>query len=152
MASAADGLTLLAFDYGARRTGVATGESRSGLTRGLTTLHPVEGQPDWRGIERLVAEWQPDLLVVGVPYNADGSPSGMTARARDFAIALGERTGLPVEEVDERYSSLEAEARLRGQRASGLRRRRLQRGDIDREAARLLARQWLSLQGGPVAD
>ncbi len=152
MTLAPRGLTLLAFDYGLQRIGVATGESRAGLTRGLTTLQPVDGQPDWRGIQRLADEWRPDLLVVGVPYNADGTSSAMTAAARQFAAALAERTGLPVEEVDERFSSLEAGDRLRAQRASGLRRRRLSREDIDREAARLLARQWLSSHGGPVAD
>lgn len=152
MTPTARGLTLLAFDYGLQRIGVATGESHAGLTRGLATLHPVEAQPDWRAIQRLVDEWRPDLLVVGVPYNADGTVSAMTAHARTFAAALARQTGLPVEEVDERFSSVEAGERLREQRASGLRRRRLSRGDIDREAARLLARQWLSSHGGPVAD
>ncbi|MCC5862106.1 MAG: Holliday junction resolvase RuvX [Gammaproteobacteria bacterium] len=152
MAPATRGITLLAFDYGVQRTGVATGESHAGLTRGLTTLYPVEGQPDWHAIHRLVDEWRPDLLVVGVPYNADGTSSAMTVRARAFAREIAGQTGLPVEEVDERFSSLEAGDRLREQRASGLRRRRLSREDIDREAARLLARQWLSSRGGPIAD
>jgi putative holliday junction resolvase len=137
------GLTLLAFDYGRRRTGVATGGTLAGLTRAVATLGNVDQGPDWRAIDALIHEWRPDLLVVGLPYNADGSPSPMTAQARSFAAALGDRSGLPVELVDERLSSLEAATRLREERASG-RRRRLQRGDIDREAARLLAEQWLN--------
>jgi putative holliday junction resolvase len=137
------GHTLLAFDYGARRIGVATGETLAGLTRGVATLNDVGGAPDWQAIDALLREWRPTLLVVGLPYNADGTASPMTARASAFAGALGERSGLPVELVDERLSSVEAESRLREERGSG-RRRRLQRGDVDREAARLLAEQWLN--------
>jgi putative Holliday junction resolvase len=137
-------ITLLAFDCGLRRTGVATGETRAGLAHGVATLSQSGGQPDWRGIAALVREWQPDLLVVGLPYNADGSSSAMTEHARGFAHELGVRCGLPVELVDERYSSQEAHSQLRSQRASGLRRRRVQREDIDRQAATVIARQWLS--------
>jgi putative Holliday junction resolvase len=137
-------ITLLAFDYGLQRTGVATGETRAGLAHGVATLSQRGGQADWRGIAALVREWQPDLLVVGLPYNADGSSSAMTEHARGFALELGVRCGLPVELIDERHSSQEAHSQLRSQRASGLRRRRVQREDIDREAATVIARQWLS--------
>ncbi len=136
-------VTLLAFDYGRRRTGVATGESRAGLTRGVATLQARSDQPDWAGISALIREWQPDLLVVGLPYNADGSDSAMTLAARAFAEELARRSALRVDTIDERHSSNEAQAHLREQRATGLRRRRLQREDIDREAARVIARQWL---------
>ncbi len=136
-------VTLLAFDYGLRRTGVAIGESRAGVTRGIATLLPRAGEPDWQGITALLREWQPDLLVVGLPYNADGSDSAMTLAARAFAKALAGHSALPVETVDERHSSTEALARLREARAGGLRRRRVRREDIDREAARVIARQWL---------
>lgn len=136
-------VTLLAFDFGLKRTGVATGESRAGVTRGVATLLPRSGEPDWTGIDALIREWQPDLLVVGLPYNADGSDSAMTLAARAFARALASRSALPVDTVDERHSSIEAQTHLREQRASGLRRRRVRREDIDREAARVIARQWL---------
>lgn len=141
--AASRGRTLLAFDYGLRRTGVATGETLAGLTRGVATLSDVGGHPDWAAIDALLAEWRPDLLVVGLPYNVDGTASPMTAAARSFAAALATRSGLPVDLVDERLSSLEAASRLREERGSG-RRRRLRPGDIDREAARLLAEQWLN--------
>lgn len=136
-------VTLLAFDFGLKRTGVATGESRAGLTRGVATLLPRSGEPDWAAISALIREWQPDLLVVGLPYNADGSDSAMTVAARAFAQALASRSALRVDTLDERHSSSEAQASLREQRASGLRRRRVRREDIDREAARVIARQWL---------
>ncbi|MCC5870166.1 MAG: Holliday junction resolvase RuvX [Gammaproteobacteria bacterium] len=136
-------ITLLAFDYGLRRTGVATGETRAGLTRGVATLLPRSGEIDWTAIAALIREWQPDLLVVGLPYNADGTDSAMTLAARAFAEELARRSALRVDTVDERHSSGEAQARLREQRSSGLRRRRVRREDIDREAARVIARQWL---------
>jgi len=92
----------------------------------------------------MIREWQPTLLVVGLPYNVDGSESAGARGARGFGGALAERYALPVEFVDERYSSLESEARLQGARASGLRKRRVAKGDVDAGAACIILERWLS--------
>jgi putative Holliday junction resolvase len=86
-------------------------------------------------------------LVVGEPYNADGSPSALTAAAREFARALAERFALPVDLVDERWSSLDAEERLRQARASGGRRRRVTREAIDAAAAAVILERWFERRG-----
>ncbi|HZF17771.1 MAG TPA: Holliday junction resolvase RuvX [Steroidobacteraceae bacterium] len=133
----------LGFDFGARRIGVAAGDT---LTRRASPVDVVSlgtGGDDWSAVSSLVARWQPGLLVVGVPYNEDGSESPMTARARAFADELGRRTGLEVALSDERYSSLEAEGRLREARQSGVRARRVRKEDIDRTAACIILERWL---------
>jgi putative holliday junction resolvase len=100
-------LSFLAFDYGSQRVGVATGNTVIGHATALTTL-TREGQARFDAIERLVAEWKPDALVVGVPFHPDGAAHENTSRARRFARQLKGRFGLPVHEVDERYSTTEA--------------------------------------------
>ena len=96
--------TLLAFDFGLKRTGVATGNA---VTRSATPLTTVTAEGDARfdAIGRLIAEWQPDALVVGVPFHPDGAAHDNTRRARRFARQLHGRFRLPVHEVDERYST-----------------------------------------------
>ena len=89
-------------------------------------------------------DWQPTMAVVGLPYNVDGSDSGMTGAARAFAAELAARYGLEVVLVDERYSSLEAEARLKSARESGLRRRRVAKSDIDAAAACVILERWFT--------
>lgn len=97
----------LSFDYGLKRVGVATGNSLLCHAKPLRTI-AAEGQARFDAIAALVAQWQPDALVVGVPYHPDGAPHENTARAQRFARQLAGRTGLPVHEVDERYSTVEA--------------------------------------------
>jgi len=105
--------TLLGFDYGRLRIGVAVGQTITGQARPLETLRcPNAGQPDWSGVERLLREWAPAALVVGRPCHADGSDSAITAAAERFARQLEGRFGLGVHLVDERLSSVEAEQRL----------------------------------------
>ncbi|HET6725102.1 MAG TPA: Holliday junction resolvase RuvX [Gammaproteobacteria bacterium] len=131
----------LGFDFGLRRIGIAVGQSLTATAGGLGVVAARDGEPDWEAIERLAAEWHPQALVVGLPYNADGSEQPLTARARDFARALGERLDLPVSLVDERLSSHAAETELKDERQAG--RRRLRKGDIDSRAARLILESWL---------
>ena len=102
-------LTFLAFDFGTRRVGVASGNT---LTRSATALGTLaaEGEPRFAAIAALIAEWQPDALVVGVPFHPDGAPHDNTQRARRFARQLHGRFGLAVHEVDERYSTTEAQS------------------------------------------
>ncbi len=120
--------SLMAFDFGLRRTGVATGQRLLGLTRPLTTL-TAEGEARFERIAALVREWQPDALVVGVPRHPDGAEHENTRRARRFARQLQGRLNLPVHEVDERYSTVEVQA------AGQVR-------DVDAAAAALILEQY----------
>ena len=126
--------TLLGFDYGQKRTGVAVGQTLTGTARALTTLNSRNGKPDWPGIEALLEEWQPDALVVGVPVHMDGTEQPMTEAARKFARQLQGRFNLPVHEAEERLSSDAAEAELGHAH---------DKAAIDREAARIILEDWL---------
>jgi putative Holliday junction resolvase len=99
--------TFLAFDYGLKRTGVASGNRVLGHAQPRGTLK-AEGDARWPLIQKSITEWQPDALVVGVPFHPDGASHENTQRARRFARQLHGRFGLPVFEVDERYTTTEA--------------------------------------------
>lgn len=131
--------TFLAFDYGEKRIGVAIGDSLTRSARPLPALAPADRQ----AIERLVAEWRPAALIVGLPLDEDGSEQRITGPARRFAAALRQRLQLPVHEVDERYSSRAADELLREARASGRMTRRVRKGDRDARAACVILEQWL---------
>ena len=135
---------ILAFDFGLRRIGVACGDTLSRSARPLEAIPTGAAGSHWPRIGELVREWRPGLSVVGLPYNVDGTESTMTAAARAFAGALAGYTGLAVELVDERYSSLEAEAMLREARSSGARRGRIGRADIDAAAACVILERWIT--------
>ncbi|AJD50005.1 endonuclease, Holliday junction resolvase [Isoalcanivorax pacificus W11-5] len=104
--------TLLAFDFGTRKIGLASGQSLTGTGSPLPALPCREGIPDWEQVRRLLAEWQPDLLLVGLPLNMDGTDSDLSQRARRFAGRLKGRFGKPVQLIDERLSTREARDRL----------------------------------------
>ncbi len=99
--------TLLAFDFGTRRVGVAVGNTVTGDARALKTL-AADGDARFEALAALVREWQPAALVVGVPFHPDGAPHDNTRRAQRFARQLQGRFQLPVHEVDERYTTTEA--------------------------------------------
>jgi putative Holliday junction resolvase len=139
---AAPAAVILAFDYGARRIGVAVGQATTG-TASPAGVIAVHGAPDWPALERTVREWSPARLLVGVPYNMDGTETVLTATCRAFATELARRFGLPVDCVDERLTSAAATADLREARRSGVRTRRVRREDIDAHAARLILETWL---------
>jgi putative Holliday junction resolvase len=103
--------TLIAFDYGARRIGVAVGNTITRTARPLRTVSEEQNQRRFREIGDLLEQWRPDLLVVGRPVHPDGAPHEVTAAAERFARQLTGRFGLPVELVDERYSTVEARGR-----------------------------------------
>ena len=137
---------VLAFDFGLKRIGLASGESLTGSSAPLPAVRNG-GAPDWAAIDRQVAALRPGQLVVGSPYNADGTPGTLSDAASRFALALGQRYGLPVARVDERYSSIDAAGRLKERRAAGVHRRRLRREDVDSAAAAVILERWF--QGGP---
>lgn len=144
--------TALAFDYGHKRIGVAAGDSVTRRATPVTTLKAGSSGIDWPAIEHVVHEWQPAVLVVGVPLNDDGSQGELAGIAQDFARELGRLHGLPVDLVDERFSSLEAADALKSARASGRRKRRVQRADVDAVAACVILERWfVSTAGGRAA-
>jgi putative Holliday junction resolvase len=106
--------TLLGFDYGERRIGVAVGQTLTGTATALATLPARDGEPDWQRLAVLLEEWHPDALVVGLPLNMDGSEQTLTQRARRFGNRLRGRHRLPVHFADERLSTREARGRERG--------------------------------------
>lgn len=134
---------ILAFDFGERRIGVAVGNTYTGTAEPQGTITCKAGT-DWDAIERVILEWDPAQLVIGVPYNTDGSESDMTTRARRFGRRLHGRFKLPVAEVDERDSSVAATNLLVSQRRDGTRRKRLQKEDIDTWAAREILNSFLA--------
>jgi putative Holliday junction resolvase len=98
-------LTVMAFDYGTRRVGVAVGNTLTQVGQPIATIAEISSDACFRMIEELMREWQPNLLVVGMPYYPDGSEHEMSAKARRFGNKLHGRFQLPVDWVDERYTS-----------------------------------------------
>lgn len=103
----ADLTTFIAFDFGLKRTGVAVGNRLLQTAQPQGSIH-AEGNARFDGVAAKLKEWQPDAIVIGVPYHPDGAPHENTARAKKFGRQLSGRFGLPVFEVDERYSTTEA--------------------------------------------
>jgi putative Holliday junction resolvase len=134
--------SVLAFDFGLQRIGVAVGEVELGSAHPLPALAARTQPGRFTAIEGLVKEWRPVRFVVGRPLGEDGEPHEMTRRAERFARQLNGRFGLPVELVDERYSSVEVESRMRatyGARATA----NLARGKaLDSQAAQLILEQY----------
>ena len=127
--------TLLGFDYGRRRIGVAVGQQLTRSATALTTVQARDGKPDWPAISRLIEEWKPDALVVGIPYHMDGTEQDMTQAARRFCRQLEGRYRLPVYPADERLTSYIVENSLPGNKHD--------RQNIDPLAARLILQDWL---------
>jgi putative Holliday junction resolvase len=135
---------VLAFDFGRRRIGVACGDTVSRTAAPLSGVAVGACGPRWETIDSLMRDWQPSILVVGLPYNVDDSESAVTGAARGFANELAERYALPVRLIDERYSSLEAGSRLKAARESGLRKRRVAKADVDAAAACIILERWFT--------
>jgi putative Holliday junction resolvase len=128
--------TLLGFDFGPRKIGVAVGQTVTRSASPLTTLRSRRHKPDWARIEQLIREWRPSEAVVGLPYNMDDSEAVTAPGARRFARQLHGRFGLDVHLVDERLTSLEARRQLGGDATS------LEL--IDAMAAKLILETWLT--------
>jgi len=126
--------TLLAFDYGEKRIGVAVGNSLTKSARPLVVVQNRNRDFRFAELGKLIGEWQPDALVVGLPTHPDGTPHAMTQQAKRFGNQLNGRFNLPVSWVDERYSSVQAEAGVR----SGAARADL----LDAEAACIILQQY----------
>jgi putative Holliday junction resolvase len=134
--------TILAFDFGLRRIGVAVGQDVTASASPLGVVANGDDGPDLDRVAALIKEWKPATLVVGMPYHADGSDSEIQVPVKAFIETL-EQFDLPIETVDERHTSQEAEKALKGARAAGTR-GRLSKGDIDAAAAVFIAERYLA--------
>lgn len=104
--------SVLGFDYGTKSIGIAIGQELTASARPLLSIKAVDGIPRWEEIGALITEWKPDLVVVGLPLNMDGTEQEMTQRARKFANRISGRFGVKVETQDERLTTADAKARL----------------------------------------
>lgn len=137
---------VLAFDFGLRRIGVAVGQATTCTASALETVSHGK-QPDWQAIDRLVKEWKPALLLVGLPLGSEGEETEMSAAARRFGKALRNRYDLDVVHADERLSSRAAEERFAELRARGDLRRK-DSGQLDAMAAQIILENWLQSRHG----
>jgi putative Holliday junction resolvase len=134
-----DPATLLAFDFGTRRIGVAVGNTVVRVAHPLTTIAVEAQAARFAAIAALVAEWMPGTLVVGRPLDEDGSELDMTARAERFARQLEARFGLPVARVDERFTTRAAESALTEAGVRG----RARGAALDEVAAQVILQSWV---------
>jgi putative Holliday junction resolvase len=130
--------TLLGFDYGPAKIGVAVGQTMTGTASPLETLRAIQQRPDWDGITRLISAWEPQELVVGLPFNMDDTEAEPADKARRFARQLEGRYHLKVHLVDERLTSIEARNQLS--------RKPKNIEELDAIAAQLILETWLSEQ------
>ncbi len=136
--------TIIAFDFGTKSIGAAIGQEITGTARPLSSFKANDGSPDWQKVEKMLREWQPDLVVVGLPLNMDGTEQPLTALARKFANRLHGRFGVQVALQDERLSTVEARADLfdrGGYRA-------LDKGSVDAASAVIILESWFEEQAG----
>ncbi|MEA1080408.1 Holliday junction resolvase RuvX [Marinobacter qingdaonensis] len=133
---------VLAFDFGTRRIGVASGQELLGSGQPVAMLPARDGIPDWQQLAHLLEEWRPDLVVVGLPLNMDDTENEMCARARKFGKRIHGRFHLPVEMVDERLTSFEAKGEVMAAGGS----RDFGRHGVDDRAAVLILETWFGLQ------
>lgn len=141
-------LVVLGFDFGLRRIGVAVGNTLTGTSQPRPAVHRTNRslEPVLAAIALEVRDLQPARLIVGTPYNVDGSAHALAEAAAEFAAQLQKRFGLAVHRVDERYSSLEAESGLRASRQAG-RSGRIRHGEVDSAAAAIIVERWLKGEG-----
>lgn len=132
---------ILGFDFGLRRIGVAVGQTHTRTATALQTINH-SARPDWTAIDRLVEEWRPSTLIVGLPLAEDGSETEMSAKAREFGNSLGKRFSIEVNYFDERLSSHAAEQAFADARAGGTARRK-DASRLDAMAARIILENWL---------
>ncbi|MFK5913352.1 MAG: Holliday junction resolvase RuvX [Woeseiaceae bacterium] len=134
--------TFLGFDFGTKRIGIAIAQEVTGTANPLTTVTAKKHKPDWDSISKIINEWQPDLLIIGLPLHMDGSEQPMTQAARRFSNQLNGRYNLPIALMDERLSSNEAESILK-ERSGGAAVFQ-EKEQIDMISAQLILQSWLS--------
>ncbi|NTS77835.1 Holliday junction resolvase RuvX [Catenovulum sp. SM1970] len=133
---------IMAFDFGAKSIGIATGNEVTASANALCAIKANDGIPNWDELGQILKEWQPQLLVVGLPLNMDGTEQELTLRARKFANRLHGRYGLQVETYDERLTTVDAKAQLFEQGGY----RNLQKGKVDALSAEIILNSWFESQ------
>ena len=141
MRANADVRSVMGFDFGLKRIGLATGQTITGTATPLCVLQAVNQKPDWASIATQIEHWRPDALIVGIPYLADGGESDMTRAARNFSKQLRHRFKLPVYTIDESYSSYAAEQLLKTDTKIA----KHNKHEIDKMAAAMIVQSWLDL-------
>lgn len=131
----------LAFDFGTKRIGVAAGQKITCTAQGIETVQNTPRGPDWAAILRLVKEWSPKALIVGLPLNMDGSPSDMSDIATAFAEELERRTGINVYTIDERLTTRDAREQIKQNKP-----KKYAYEKVDTYAAKLILETWFSTQ------
>lgn len=134
--------TVLGFDFGTKSIGIAIGQEITTSANPLQALKARDGIPNWDEVEAIVKEWQPDLIVVGLPLNMDGTPQAVTYAAKKFANRLASRYGIPTETQDERLSTADARAQLFAQGGY----KNLTKGNVDNLSAKLILESWFEAQ------
>lgn len=134
--------SVIGFDFGLKRIGLATGQTITGTASPLATLTAVNQAPDWSSIAGHIRQWRPDALVVGIPYLLDGSETDITRAARNFSKELERRFQLPVYTIDESLTSFEAEQHLK----QDMKIAKHNKGEIDKMAAAIIVQNWLDSQ------
>ncbi|MCS5587923.1 MAG: Holliday junction resolvase RuvX [Porticoccaceae bacterium] len=136
--------TLLAFDFGLKQIGVAYGQTLTSSARGLSIVKASDGIPNWDNLKALIDEWKPNLLLVGLPLNMDGSESDLSHLARKFARRLHGRFTIEVLMVDERLTSRDVKSSLIDENINaGGKRKTRDLSKIDHLAAALILQNWL---------
>lgn len=135
--------TLICFDYGTKRIGVAVGQELTGTASALETITTNNKKLDWAAIDRIINQWQPQAIVLGLPVNNDGSDHNMSKAVRKFSNQLQDRYVLPVYYTDERLSSVEAQMLVKKKNHSRHDRLRYEKGEIDKLAAMIILQSWL---------
>jgi putative Holliday junction resolvase len=138
--------TLLGFDYGKRRIGIAVGQEITRSAQGLATIEYKENEPDWSAIDRIVKEWRPALFIVGMPQHPDKRPHEMQPLIQSFADKLAHRYQLPVAWMDEQLSSHEAAQQI--SHSARPKQRKQDKAEIDKLAAELILQSWLNSNPG----
>jgi len=134
--------SVVGFDYGKKRIGIATGQTITHSASPCKTLPQIDGNPDWLAIGDEILQWKPQALILGIPYSTDGSDNKMTAASRRFGEELKKRFKLPVIEVNEALSSQQAEEILKEK----LKINQHNKHEIDRIAAAIIVQRWLNEQ------
>ncbi|AWB67201.1 Holliday junction resolvase RuvX [Saccharobesus litoralis] len=133
---------IMAFDFGVKSIGIATGQEITGTANPLQSIKARDGIPDWQELGKIINEWRPDLLLVGLPLNMDGTEQELTHRAKKFANRLHGRFGFPVDTWDERLTTVDAKAQLFDQGGY----RNLQKDKVDALSAKLILESWFENQ------
>ena len=137
--------TVMVFDFGLQRTGVAVGNTIVGTASAVETLQSINNKPNWDGISRLIKQWAPKQLVVGMPKQLNGEDTPLTAPIEKFCNQLNGRYNLPVAQANEQFTSIEAGRRLKEVRQAG-RKRKVKKEEVDQISAVIIFENWYRSQ------